>query len=229
METKPNWPGTKRGAGVAERLINMIPPHSLYVCPFAGHCAVADKMRPAARRVFCDLDRDALRFWNNRPPAELFQTDGIAYVEHLFELRRLDRVPTWRGDAFVFVDPPYYPGTCGRGIYKHELSEAEHVRLLDVLVEIPAPVMLAGYRCELYDQRLADWRRIDYQVPTRGGHKMESVYLNYPPPDRLHDPRFIGSNKRERERIRRRQRNLAAMLRRLPAVERQALLDVLQS
>lgn len=219
------WPGTKAAPGVAERLINMIPPHACYVAPFAGHCAVASKMRPAARRIFCDLDRDALRYWNNKPPAELHLTDGIGWLRHFFQLDRVDRVAPYQADTFVHVDPPYYPGTCGRGIYRHELTAEEHARLLDVLRDVPAPVMLAGYRCALYDEALADWRRVDYPVQTRGGTKTESVWLNYDPPSRLHDARFIGDDKRQRERVRKRQRNMVALIQRLPPLERQAILD----
>lgn len=223
------WPGTKNSAGVAERLISLIPPHQIYIAPFAGHCAIASKMRAAPRRIFCDLDQNALAYWKDKPPAELHWTDGLSWLEYFFNLQRVFPPPTKRDDAFVFVDPPYFPGTCGKGIYKYELTAAEHQRLLRILIAIQSPVMLAGYRCQLYDELLLGWDRIDYQVQTRGGPKTESVWLNYQRPAELHDPRFIGRDKRDRERIRKRQRNLRALVRRLPPLERQALLNSLQN
>lgn len=222
------WPGTKNAAGVTERLISMIPEHTTYISSFAGHCAVGCRMRPAERRVFVDRDEAALAFWRQRDPAaECYRTDGIAWLRFFFGLDAFQQDPAERPDVFVFVDPPYFPGTCGKGIYRHELTAAEHGELLGTLKAIRAPVMLAGYRCPLYNRELRGWRRVDYPVMTRGGEKTESVWLNYPEPQRLHDPRFIGQNKRERERIRRRQRNLVAMVGRLDPRERQALLDAI--
>lgn len=222
-----NWPGTKNGSGVAERLISQIPPHEIYIAPFAGHCAVASKMRPARRRIFVDLDERALNYWRARQPAECYLTNCIDWLSHWFELDRFDSSPARRPEVFVHIDPPYYPGTCGAGIYRHELSREEHARLLSVALRIPAAVMIAGYRCELYDAKLHEWRRMDYTVQTRGGPKRESVWMNYAVPSELQDPRFIGRDKRDRERIRKRQRNMVNLVKRLPPLERQALLDML--
>lgn len=229
--TKSKWPGTKNSAGVCEQLISLIPPHKTYIAPFAGHCAIATKMRPAERRVFCDLDRDALAYWMFQKPAELYRQCGIDWLENYFQIHRVDQAYQFRGDVFVFVDPPYFPGTCGKGIYRHELTADDHSRLLNVLCKIPEPVMLAGYRCELYDALLEPdlWERIDYKVSTRGGQKTESVWINYARPTELHDPRFIGRDKRDRERIRKRQRNIKSLVNRLPALERQALLESIQT
>jgi DNA adenine methylase len=39
--------GGKDGAGVAQRLINQIPPHRVFVSAFLGDCAVLRRIRPA--------------------------------------------------------------------------------------------------------------------------------------------------------------------------------------
>lgn len=41
------WPGGKDGSGVAQRLINQIPPHDVFVSPFLGDCAILRKKLPA--------------------------------------------------------------------------------------------------------------------------------------------------------------------------------------
>lgn len=129
---------------------------------------------------------------------------------------------------FVFVDPPYPHETrTKRKIYAHEWDTALHERLLETLRQLPVPAMVTCYPCELYDEGLSDWRRIEYDAPTRGGLRRECAWMNYPRPEQLHDSRFVGGDKRERERIRRRARNFAAALKRVDGRERQAIMDAI--
>jgi len=55
-----NYPGGKSGAGVYQTLINLMPPHDVYVEPFLGGGAVMRLKRPAAVNVGIDRDRTAL-------------------------------------------------------------------------------------------------------------------------------------------------------------------------
>lgn len=61
-------------------------------------------------------------------------------------------------------------------------------------------------------------------VVRSGAVVTEYLWCNYPEPTELHDYRYIGQDFRERERIRRVQRNFVGKLRRLPPIERQALM-----
>lgn len=54
------YPGGKAGSGAAHRIINLMPPHSVYIEPFGGSAAVAKLKREAALNVICDLDPTAL-------------------------------------------------------------------------------------------------------------------------------------------------------------------------
>jgi len=60
-----------------------------------------------------------------------------------------------------FVDPPYMHETrVMRGssrIYKHELSDFDHVELLTTLLELEGFVVLSGYRSDLYCEKLSGW------------------------------------------------------------------------
>jgi hypothetical protein len=103
-------------------------------------------------------------------------------------------------------------------------------RLLDVLTRISsstAAVMLCGYKSNLY--KSLRWRKIDHRVPTRGGLQAERIWMNYPETDDLHDFRYIGDTRRERERIRRRQINWRKQLERMNVRERAAMLAVLNA
>jgi len=66
-----------------------------------------------------------------------------------------------RPDTLFFVDPPYLPSTRSAAGYRHEMSEADHVALLERLRSVQGMVVLAGYPSELYDCRLHDWKRVE--------------------------------------------------------------------
>jgi len=131
--------------------------------------------------------------------------------------------------SFVFLDPPYVLGTRSkRMIYgEHEMTDDEHRALLDVALRLPCNVMITGYESDLYEEYLDDWNRVDYMNYTRGGPRQERAWLNYEKPTVLHDARFVGADKRERERIRRRVNKWVGGLRRMGTQERQAVVDAI--
>lgn len=85
-----------------------------------------------------------------------------------------------QGDAVVYVDPPYVAETLSSDrFYLHDLSDADHLELLDLLDAHAGPVLLSGYRSELYEGRLANWRRVDSGIKVyRGAERVESLWLN---------------------------------------------------
>lgn len=128
--------------------------------------------------------------------------------------------------TFVYADPPYPMTTrIKRRLYAHEMTEDQHRELLRVVTNLPCYVMLHSYPSELYRNALADWRTWTYRAMTRGGKlATEQVWCNYPAPHVLHDYRWLGRSKREREKLARRRRNLLRWLADLPERERQQLL-----
>jgi DNA adenine methylase len=132
--------------------------------------------------------------------------------------------------TLVYCDPPYLLQSRrnGRRMYVHEMTEEDHAKLLATLVWLPCLVMVSHYPCAMYDAALAGWRSFAYRAMTRAGKMAtEKVWCNYPVPSELHDARFLGRNKRERERIRRRVRRATAKIAGLPPLERQAVLDAI--
>jgi hypothetical protein len=90
-------------------------------------------------------------------------------------------------------------------------------------------VMISGYWSELYDCELKDWRSISFQAMTRGGFvATEWLWMNYPEPFELHDYSFLGENFRERERIKRKKARWTERLKSMPALERFAILSVIE-
>ena len=87
-------------------------------------------------------------------------------------------------------------------------------------------MLISGYWSPLYAAALHNRRTITFTANTRGGRPArEYLWMNYPPPTELHDYRYLGNEKRERERITRKVRTWSAGLLRLPQLEREAILS----
>ena len=150
-----------------------------------------------------------------RPRFEFHQGNGIEWLETLH----------FQGDELVYCDPPYLPSTRpGRRLYAHEMTNADHRRLMRAIRDLPCMVMISGYWSQMYASALKGWNVISYDAMTRGGPAVEWLWFNFPPPVALHDYRFLGNDFRERERIKRQKRRWTARLLRMPPLQRQALL-----
>jgi hypothetical protein len=60
---KSSYPGGKSGAGIFQRLINLIPPHRILIVPFAGHCGVVRNIRPAEHTIVIDQNPGVCQWW----------------------------------------------------------------------------------------------------------------------------------------------------------------------
>jgi DNA adenine methylase len=81
------------------------------------------------------------------------------------------------GDALFFVDPPYLPSTRSKSGYRCELTEAQHVELLTLLLSVKGRVMIAGYPSVLYDDMLASWQRITRPHRASGSVRLRTEVL----------------------------------------------------
>ena len=84
-------------------------------------------------------------------------------------------------ETLHYVDPPYLTETRGdrRADYAHEMSDDDHATLLDQLVSLHGMVVLSGYPSALYDEKLADWRRIERAALADGAKKRtEILWIN---------------------------------------------------
>ncbi len=115
--------------------------------------------------------------------------------------RLLRGAKVWRADAFglierhrndtgllMYLDPPYLHATRGGSdYYLHELTEADHLRLLALLRDAGCSVILSGYPSRMYDEGLPGWTRLEIRRRSSmaGGKlkrpKIECLWMNFDP------------------------------------------------
>jgi DNA adenine methylase len=136
--------------------------------------------------------------WANYPDSLVLVIERLSGV--VIEQRdAMDIMLTHDGpDTLHYVDPPYMPETRSdkgrRGgvryhAYRHELTDADHERLLDGLKSLTGMVVLSGYPSPLYESALSGWRRIERQSLADGARpRMEVLWLNPACASRLERP-----------------------------------------
>ncbi len=97
-------------------------------------------------------------------------------------------------ETLHYVDPPYLHSTrshgneyCIKHLYRHEMDDADHEALLEVLKKLQGAVVLSGYPSALYDASLAGWRRVEREAMADGARpRVEVLWMNEaaiaPPP-----------------------------------------------
>lgn len=220
--------GGKSQSGSYQKIINQIPPHRVYIEPFAGGGAVLLKKRPALVNIVLDVDSRAIVDLAENVGASC--TPGYTFIcgDAISFLGSYD----FKGDEFVYLDPPYlFETRKSKTRYVYEFGDVEqHEALLSLLLRLPCKVAISGYLSSLYSSMLATWRVISWRVLTRG-HTWATEYLwmNYSEPAQLHDYRYLGDNYREREKLAKMRRRWLARLERMPVIERYMLLSALES
>jgi hypothetical protein len=244
-----SYPGGKNGAGVYQTIINLMPPHRVYIEPFLGGGAILRLKKPSAVTIGIDVDAgvlarfsDADRSGKNGDAAGLHRhkqrvgpapngRNGEASDRQFIHADALEWLSAYSfsGDELVYCDPPYMHETRNRkDLYRYEMTDSQHKQLLKIILKLPCMVMISGYWSKLYARDLASWNVTRYQAVTRSGRvATEWLWFNFPPPVALHDYRYLGKHFRERERIKRKTLRWQNRIKRMPELEKRALLHAL--
>lgn len=199
-----------------QHVINLMPPHDVYIETHLGGGAVLRNKKPADRNIGIELDARVLALWKAKAVPQLELVHGRA-EDFLKQF-------AFAGNELVYVDPPYLPCTRRRArVYAHDYTRQDHVRLLELLVKLPCKIILSGYANPLYAEALAHWQLRTFDAKTHAGIRAETLWLNYQPTAALHDVRYLGENFRDREVIKRRLQRVQDRLARLDPTERAAV------
>jgi len=224
--------GGKGLAGLYQWIINQMPPHTIYVELFAGNAAIMRRKATAPVNFAVEIDAVAAaqltlqrsmilpRSTESPPDLSIIQESALDW------LPRICLPPK----ALIYADPPYPHSTRGQHRYPFDMSDQQHAELLRILVSQKCQVMISTYPNNLYAQTLKLWRSATRRVITRGHTTaLETLYMNYPEPTTLHDYHYLGRDRRDRERILRRQKRWLRRLFAMPPLERAALQHALRT
>jgi DNA adenine methylase len=108
------------------------------------------------------------------------------YIDNL-NFRKL--IKNWdRPDTFFYLDPPYVASSRKSGGYMFEMADEDHNDLIDILLNIKGKWLLSGYDNEIYNDRLSDFYRQDfncfanslrYRNKDNCPARTETVWANY--------------------------------------------------
>ena len=182
-------------AGWQESEARQTPTHKLDIEAAAAFFVLCRQSLAGRMKDFATLSRNRTRRgMNEQASAWLTTIDGLSAVH-----KRLQRVVILCQDAInviksqdgdktlFYLDPPYLPATrTSTDVYRHEMSKAEHRRLLDLLTGIQGRFLLSGYPNSLYDGFASKygWNRVDFDLANNaaGGKEKrrmtECVWMN---------------------------------------------------
>src|SRR6266568_3460444 len=126
----------------------------------AGHQYPAKRWRAVPDRLLAVIDRLKDAEIRNRPALEI-----IAYYNG--------------PECLIYCDPPYVRATRNDRYYAYEMTDDEHIALLNALDVHRGPVILSGYEHPLYTSRLSHWHKVTTPAVTEHGNtRMEVLWLN---------------------------------------------------
>ncbi len=157
---------------------------------------LARQSRQGLMRDFATLSRNRTRSRiNEQASAWLNVVQGLSDVHQrlrgivILNQNATDVIRKQDGDKTLFYcDPPYVHETrATTGEYAFEMTEAEHMKLLDTLSAIQGKFMLSGYPSDLYTkwERQHSWNRHEFQIDNKAASgkvkekKTECLWCNY--------------------------------------------------
>ncbi len=225
--------GGKESAGTYQKIINLIPPHDVFIECFLGNGTIYRKKKTASQNIGIDKDPEVIRAWlgtSSSLSITLINSDAISYLTQ--SRKSLDSSFAKGLKFYLYLDPPYLMHTrkSSKNRYKHELNREGHIKLLELINSYPPGVLIgiSTYPNKLYDTTLLGWNSITYENQTRGGKAIEKFYFNYPFPEQLHDYSYLGDDFRERELISGMIKRNTRKIKNMPILQRNALIESLR-
>lgn len=121
--------------------------------------------------------------WNKLPERLLAVVDRLKMAE-IRNRPALEIIKSYNAaDVLIYADPPYPLETRNkRTYYLHEMTDNEHIELLELLKKHRGSVVLSGYDHPLYNDRLSDWHRVAMQsAGEHGKQHVEVLWMNFEP------------------------------------------------
>lgn len=109
-------------------------------------------------------------------------TTNLVQIESMDALKLIARYDN--PDVLMYLDPPYVKGARKSGkLYRHEMDDDDHRKLLDLVCRSRAKILLSGYQSDIYDDALCGWHKDTIRSQTTSAEMAEEVlWQNFEPP-----------------------------------------------
>lgn len=212
-----NYPGNKAIAGYYQSVINLMPPHDVYIEPCLGSGGILRKKKPAHLNVGSDLNETIIHKWN------ACKLDKSQYLFHNEDCRQtFVRWEKSNSIVLFFIDLPYMQETRrnARKLYKHESTLQLHTDVLKLITRSKQYVMMCGYDNALYNGFLKGWNKLSVNVSIHGGRSAkEIIWYNFDKPKQISEYSFLGNDFTDRQRIKRKVKRWVNKFSALPVLE----------
>lgn len=132
------------------------------------------------------MSQNVSRWWGNIEGlpaiADRFARVQIESMDAMKLLSQYDRP-----DALFYLDPTYVASSRSAGhqrVYKHEMTDEQHVEMLGRAGSLKAAAILSGYDNDVYRGRMRGWGRIELPSKARSSVAGSTRGRSAPPPDR---------------------------------------------
>lgn len=126
----------------------------------------------------------AARYWTKLPEVILEAAERLRGVQ--IECRpALEVIQRFNfPNVLIYADPPYVLSarSGGKKQYKYEMTDSDHLALLEALKAHRGPVILSGYDSPLYNRMLAEWHKETlYTTDQLSRRRQEALWMNFKP------------------------------------------------
>lgn len=130
------------------------------------------------------MSQNGSRWWGNIEGlpaiADRFARVQIESMAAMSLLSQYDRA-----NVLFYLDPPYVASSRAVGqVYKHEMTNEQHVEMLDRIGSLKGAAILSGYDNDVYRGRMKGWGKIEIPSKARSSVAGSTRGRSAPPPDR---------------------------------------------
>lgn len=133
------------------------------------------------RRGIGDTSPNPAKAWAKLPEAIQFAAERLKNAQ-IEQVDALKLIRDMHGEStFIYIDPPYMKETRKKkNQYNHEMTDEQHVKLLQIVKESDCKIMISAYENELYNNTLVDWRKEHKSTTAEcSRRRVETLYMNY--------------------------------------------------
>lgn len=129
----------------------------------------------------CGRERSyAVDFWNSMPRLIIDAAQRLKHVQ-VENRPAIDLIKKYNHDnVLIYADPPYLLSTRGGKQYRYEMTEYDHVQLLEALIRHKGYVILSGYESDLYNTALKGWQTVKMKSYNQNREpRTECLWMNF--------------------------------------------------